>query len=79
MVIVIRDVKNYVIIINLLAGDPWRPRACVKCKWNDRCSGDQRRQGGGRGGVRAAVGECDGRVGGPAADVQEHECEAFEI
>ena len=23
MVIVIRDVKNYVIIINLLAGDPW--------------------------------------------------------
>ena len=33
----------------------------------------------GGGGVRAAVGECDGRVGGPAADVQEHECEAFEI
>ena len=27
----------------------WRPRACVKCKWNDRCSGDQRRKVGGRG------------------------------
>ena len=26
----------------------WRPRACVKCKWNDRCSGDQRRKVGRR-------------------------------
>ena len=26
----------------------WRPRACVKCKWNDWCSGDQRRKVGRR-------------------------------
>ena len=52
----------------------WRPRACVRCKvMNDRCSGDQCRKVAGRGGVRAAVGECDGRAGRPAADVQEHE------
>ena len=52
----------------------WQPRACVRCKvMNDRCSGDQCRKVAGRGGVRAAVGECDGLSGGRAADVQEHE------
>ena len=33
----------------------WRPRACVKCKWNDRCSGDQRRKVAGRGAVVFAL------------------------
>ena len=60
----------------------WRPRACVRCKvMNDRCSGDQCRKVAGRGGVRAAVGECDGRAGRPAAMFKNmnNEREAIEI